>query len=137
MLPKADFGVVGVLQNVLLLAAMVLGGSFTWVVSRVIARTGTIEGDAAAVFRAALAGNLAVGAVFVVVLVASHALPSGGSRGLLAPVVVTVAVMAVNGILYAALQGTQRFDAIADGRTSRWPSRSRSGSGSSSGSASE
>ena len=117
VLPKADFGVVGVLQNVLLLAAMVLGGSFTWVVSRVIARTGTIEGDAAAVFRAALAGNLAVGAVFVVVLVASHALPSGGSRGLLAPVIITVALMAVNGILYAALQGTQRFDAIAAQQT--------------------
>ena len=117
VLPKADFGVVGVLQNVLLLAAMMLGGSFTWVVSRVIARTGTIEGDAAAVFRAALAGNLAVGAVFVAVLVASHALPSSGSRGLLAPVIITVALMAVNGILYAALQGTQRFDAIAAQQT--------------------
>jgi O-antigen/teichoic acid export membrane protein/4-amino-4-deoxy-L-arabinose transferase-like glycosyltransferase len=113
VLPKADFGVVGVLQNVLLLAAMVLGGSFTWVVSRVIARTGTIEGDAASVFRAAVVGNLAVGAVFVVVLVVGHVLPSGGARGLVAAVVVTVALMAVNGILYAALQGTQRFDAIA------------------------
>jgi O-antigen/teichoic acid export membrane protein/4-amino-4-deoxy-L-arabinose transferase-like glycosyltransferase len=113
VLPKAEFGIVGVLQNVLLLAAMVLGGSFTWVVSRVTARAGTIDGDAAAVFRAGLAGNLAVGAVFVVVLVAVHALPSSGARGLLAAVVLTVALMAVNGILYAALQGMQRFDAIA------------------------
>lgn len=117
LLPKADFGGVGVLQNVLLLAATVLGGGYPWVVARTaaLADTGASGGPDTAfagVFRAALLGNIVIGALFVAVLLGTRVLPDG-ARGLVPVVAVTVLVMSVVGVLNAGLQGNQRFDAVA------------------------
>ncbi|AGL17162.1 oligosaccharide flippase family protein [Actinoplanes sp. N902-109] len=113
LLPRSEFGAVSVLQNVLLLAGMVLGAGMPWVLARTIAR----DPDGwPPVFRSAIAVNLAIAVVLagtLVVLQATprHVLPDA-SPGVTVVVALTVLLLAVVAALGGALHGSRRFDGL-------------------------
>lgn len=112
LLPRSDFGAASVLQNMLLLAAAVLAGGFPWVLARATARADTQGGGSSGpVFRAALIGNLTLGAVLATVAAATQIVPTD-SWVLVAALMATIVVISVNTVLGGALQGSRRFDAI-------------------------
>ena len=123
LLPAAEFGRVSVLLTVLLLATSVLAAGFPWALARRVARDesgATGSPEAAATFRAALLGNVGLGAVlaagFAGVQLATGAILPDGGAGLTALVAVTIVLLAVGQVLIAGLQGTRRFTAVSAAR---------------------
>jgi O-antigen/teichoic acid export membrane protein len=123
LLPAAEFGVVSVLLTVLLLATSVLAAGFPWALARRVARdeSGAAgSADAAAAFRAALLGNVGLGAAlaagFVGVQLATGAILPGAGPGLTALVAVTIVLLALGQVLVGGLQGARRFTAVSAAR---------------------
>jgi O-antigen/teichoic acid export membrane protein len=75
LLPRSEFGAVGVLQNVLLLAAAVFSAGLPWALARAVAQAGNAIAATASTFRAALAGNLALGTVLAVTFAVAQLTP--------------------------------------------------------------
>lgn len=118
LLPQSEFGAVSVLQNVLLLAGAVVAAGLPWALARAVAQADGPDGarNADSTFRAALAGNLVLGAVLAVAFVAAQLTPlrliPDGSPALTIAVAATIALLALNAVLAGALQGSRRFDAL-------------------------
>jgi O-antigen/teichoic acid export membrane protein/4-amino-4-deoxy-L-arabinose transferase-like glycosyltransferase len=113
LLPRAEFGAVSVLQNVLLLSGMVLGAGMPWVLARTIARDPVGWQPA---FRSAVAVNLAVatvlaGALLVLQATPLHVLPDA-SIAVTTAVALTIMLLAVTAVLGGALHGSRRFDGL-------------------------
>lgn len=119
LLPPEDFGAASVIMNVLLLAAAVLAAAFPWVLARTLARVEIDRPnrlDADATFRAALVGNVLLGVVLAssvvgVQLVTGRVLPGAGWQ-LTLLIGITIVVLSLASVLFGALHGTRRFDAI-------------------------
>jgi O-antigen/teichoic acid export membrane protein len=113
LLVPADFGIVGAVQNVLLLAAGLLLGGAPWALTRRIAQTHGFTDAAKPEFRTALIANsvfgLLLAAAFLgaqlsgALLVPTHSVP------LVVAVAVEMPLVAVNSILGAAAVGSRRF----------------------------
>ncbi|NMO90668.1 oligosaccharide flippase family protein [Actinomycetospora sp. TBRC 11914] len=119
LLPTEQFGAVGVLLNLLLLATSVLAAGFPWALAREVARR-TDPADTAGVLRAALRGNLALGLVLGggfagVQLTTGAILPGVGPLPTLLAAA-TIVVLAVVAVLLGALQGARRFDGVGAAR---------------------
>ena len=122
LLPRGEFGAVSVLQNVLLLAAMVLGAGMPWVLARKIAQSDAEAVDTAgdhpwhATFRTAIVVNVSVAAVLVAALLLIQATPlhvlPGASFAVVAAVALTVMLLSVTSVLGGALHGSRRFDGL-------------------------
>jgi glycosyltransferase involved in cell wall biosynthesis/O-antigen/teichoic acid export membrane protein len=117
LLPQDQFGVVGVLQNLLSLAAFVLTAGFPWAVARAMAR-GEADGirDADVAVRGGILGNVALGVLlaagFVAVQMSSvPLLPSAGWAST-AAVACALVLLSLSNVLSGALQGARRFDAV-------------------------
>jgi O-antigen/teichoic acid export membrane protein len=119
LLPADEFGVVSVLLTVLLLATSVLAAGFPWALARTVARDDD-PAAAAASFRAALLGNVGLGAVlaagFAGVQFATGAILPGAGTGLTLLVAATIVALALGQVLIGALQGTRRFTAVSAAR---------------------
>jgi O-antigen/teichoic acid export membrane protein len=118
LLPQSEFGAVSVLQNVLLLTGAVVSAGLPWALARAVAHADGPDGarNADSTFRAALAGNLVLGAVLAVAFVAAQITPlrviPDGSPALTVAVAATIALLALNAVLAGGLQGSRRFDAL-------------------------
>jgi O-antigen/teichoic acid export membrane protein len=132
LLPVDRYGMLGVIQTILLVAATVGGAGFPWVLVREIAKRSARQTKAADV-RAALIGNVAVG-------VALAALLYGGLVGgwlhfsasytpLVLVAMVTILCLSVYIVFGAALQGLLRFKALAVVRSAEVLGRFASGVG--------
>jgi O-antigen/teichoic acid export membrane protein len=119
MLTPAQFGSVSVLQSILLLCAALLAAGFPWALAGAVARAeGRLGVDAA--YRAALAGNLALGAGLALAVVAAQAargVVPGASVATIAAIAATIAVTAVSTTLQGALHGERRFDGLSLAQT--------------------
>ena len=117
LLPKDEFGAVGVMQNVVLLAGSVLAAGFPWALARAVSRDDAPAGAGARSFRTALVGNAGLGAALavglLVVQLATGRLLPGASGSEVALVIATVLVLSVSSVLAGALQGWRRFDALS------------------------
>jgi O-antigen/teichoic acid export membrane protein len=119
LLPTEQFGAVGILLNLLLLATSVLAAGFPWALAREVARAD----DAAAtapVLRVALIGNVALGLVLGagfagVQLTTGAILPGVGPVPTLLAAA-TIVVLALVAVLVGALQGARRFDGVGAAR---------------------
>ncbi|MCD2196712.1 oligosaccharide flippase family protein [Actinomycetospora endophytica] len=116
LLPADEFGVVSVLLTVLLLATSILAAGFPWALARRVARDDD-PASAAASFRAALLGNVGLGAVlaagFAGVQLVTGAILPGAGPGLTLLVAVTIVLLALGQVLVGGLQGTRRFTAVS------------------------
>jgi len=120
MLPQDAFGAVSVLLSVLLLAATVLAAGLPWALARTMARAedggAAARADADSAFRAALVGNLGLGAVFaaglVVIQLSTDWVLPGRGPWLAALMAAAVVLISVYSVLWGALHGTRCFDAI-------------------------
>jgi O-antigen/teichoic acid export membrane protein len=119
LLPQGEFGVVGVLLNLLSLAAFVLTAGFPWAVARSVAHAGVAGRSAATdvAVRGGVLGNLGLGlalaAGFVVVQASTGRLLPGAGWGWTTAVAVTLVLLSLSNVFCGALQGARRFDAIA------------------------
>jgi O-antigen/teichoic acid export membrane protein/4-amino-4-deoxy-L-arabinose transferase-like glycosyltransferase len=117
LLPQSEFGAVSVLQNLLLLSGAVVAAGLPWALARAVAHADGPGGtrDADSTFRAALAGNLVLGAVLAMAFVAAQltlrVIPDS-SPALTVAVAATIALLALNAVLGGGLQGSRRFDAL-------------------------
>ncbi len=122
LLPASEFGVVSVMLTVLLLATSVLAAGFPWVLARTIARDGdgAPSVGAGASFRAALVGNVGLGAAlaagFAGVQLATGAILPGVGAGLTLLVAATIVLLALGQVLIGGLQGSRRFSAVGAAR---------------------
>jgi O-antigen/teichoic acid export membrane protein len=119
LLPTEQFGAVGILLNLLLLATSVLAAGFPWALAREVART-TDPAATAGVLRIALRGNLALGVVLgggfaAVQLTTGVVLPGVGPLPTLLAAA-TIVVLALVAVLLGALQGARRFDGVGAAR---------------------
>jgi len=117
LLPADEFGVVGTLIALLLLATSVLAAGFPWALARAVAAS---NGDTAATFRAALVGNVGLGFILAVAFVAIQ-LPTGALLPGVGPVPtllagVTIVLLALGSVQVGALQGARRMDAVGTTR---------------------
>lgn len=113
ILPTDQFGVVGTLISLLLLATSVLAAGFPWALARAVAAG---HEDTAATFRAALVGNVGLGLVLAIAFV-SVQLPTGALLPGVGPVPtlfagVTIVLLALGSVQIGALQGARRMDAV-------------------------
>lgn len=112
LLPKEDFASVSVLQNILLFAALVLNAGFPWVLARGEARDASLGGDAA-VYRAGVIGNVALGLLLAVILGVLEFSGAGvlplATTGLVVTVCVMLPLMGLTTALGGAMQGLRRF----------------------------
>ncbi|GEL18867.1 lipopolysaccharide biosynthesis protein [Pseudonocardia asaccharolytica] len=116
LLPQDQFGVVAVLLTVLLLATSVLAAGFPWELARTLARADGHTSATAPAFRAAVLGNVGLGAVLAVAFLAvqlgtGRLLPDAG----VGPTVLAAAaivLLALGSVLAGALQGIRRFAAL-------------------------
>lgn len=119
LLPQDEFGVVGVLFNLMSLAAFVLTAGFPWAVARAVAQADasgrTVRTDVAV--RGGVAGNIALGTTlaigFVVVQASTGRLLPGAGWGWTAAVALALVLLSMSNVMCGALQGARRFDAIA------------------------
>lgn len=112
LLPVEEYGLLGVVQTILLFGSTVVGSGFPWALTRTIAATGD-HGESASVFQAALLGNVLFGLTIGVLL------PLGTWQGWLpfgtqyrVPMLLagaTIATLAATGVFTAMLQGLLRF----------------------------
>ncbi len=112
LLAEGDFATVSVLQNVLLLGALVLGAGFPWVLARGGA-TADRDEDYPALFRGAVLGNLALAVVLAAGLIGAQvagfgAFPSD-SPWVVVGVVLMLPLTALLAAFGGALQGLRRF----------------------------
>lgn len=126
MLPPSEFGAVGMLLNLLLLATSVLAAGFPWALARAVAKAAgpdaapDVKAQSDSTFRAALVGNvglgLALAGVFAVVQLGTGAILPG--VGLVPTLLAAGAIvlLALGSALLGALQGARRFDAIGASR---------------------
>lgn len=126
LLPPEEFGVVGLLLNLLLLATSVLAAGFPWALARAVAQadaeaaegaTGRSARDsAAATFRAAILGNVGLGALlgiaFAAVQLTTGTILPGVGAGPTLVAAATIVLLALGSALIGGLQGAKRFDAI-------------------------
>jgi O-antigen/teichoic acid export membrane protein len=119
LLPQEEFGVVGVLFNLISLAAFVLTAGFPWAIARAVAHaetTGRTPATDVAV-RGGLAGNIGLGialaAGFVVVQATTGRLLPGAGWGWTAAVALALVLLSVSNAVCGVLQGARRFDALA------------------------
>ncbi|TQM09842.1 oligosaccharide flippase family protein [Pseudonocardia kunmingensis] len=119
LLPQDEFGVVGVLFNLLSLAAFVLTAGFPWAVARSVAHAGVAGRSAATdiAVRGGVLGNLGLGLTlatgFVVVQSSTGRLLPGAGWGWTAAIAVALVLLSLSNVVCGALQGARRFDAIA------------------------
>ncbi|MCW0211862.1 MAG: oligosaccharide flippase family protein [Pseudonocardia sp.] len=135
MLPPGEFGSVGMLINLLLLATSVLAAGFPWALARAVAKAAgavpeagdtdpenaaALKARADSTFRAALVGNVGLGlllaGVFAVVQLGTGAILPG--VGVVSTLLAAGAIvlLALGSVLLGALQGSRRFDAIGSSR---------------------
>jgi O-antigen/teichoic acid export membrane protein len=107
-----QFGVLGVVQAILVLGATVVGSGFPWALARVVAQHPPSDHAARAV-RSALLGNLALALVLVPALIgAAQAGWLGLSPGYVGHMVLvsaTIVVLAVGQVFGAVLQGQRQL----------------------------
>ncbi len=112
LLPVEDYGLLGVVQTILLFGSTVVGAGFPWALTRTIAATARPEAGAA-VFQAALIGNAVIGLAIAVLLPLATWqgwLPFGSQYRV--PMLLagaTIATLATTGVFTAMLQGLLRF----------------------------
>jgi O-antigen/teichoic acid export membrane protein len=112
LLPVEEYGLLGVIQTILLFGSTVVGAGFPWALTRTIAASDRAEAIASA-FQATLLGNVAVGLAIGVLL------PLGTWQGWFpfgaqyrVPMLLaggTIATLAATGVFAAMLQGLLRF----------------------------
>ncbi|GAA4927309.1 O-antigen/teichoic acid export membrane protein [Actinomycetospora succinea] len=122
LLPTAEFGVVGALLTVLLLATTVLAAGFPWALAREVARADEDGGeDTDAAFRGALVGNVGLGVGlaggFAAVQLTTGAILPGVGAGPTLLVAGAIVVVALGQVLVGGLQGARRFTAVGTART--------------------
>ncbi|MDD7938716.1 oligosaccharide flippase family protein [Actinomycetospora lutea] len=122
LLPTAEFGVVGALLSVLLLATTVLAAGFPWALARTVAQAeGDPDGDTDAAFRGALVGNVGLGVAlaggFAGVQLTTGAILPGVGAGPTLLVAGAIVVIALGQVLVGGLQGARRFTAVGTART--------------------
>lgn len=112
LLPVPEYGLLGVMQTILLFGATVVSAGFPWALTRMIAASARSEEHASA-FHAALFGNVIMGLAIGGVLVLGTWqgwLPFGPQyRAPMALAGATIVTLAVAGVFAAALQGLLRF----------------------------
>lgn len=112
LLPPGEYAAVSVLQNVLLLGALVLSAGFPWVLAR--GEISAARGSAyPTVFRAALLGNVALGASLSVALLvlqmAGLGIIPSASTWMSVSIALMLPLMGLANALGGALQGLRRF----------------------------
>lgn len=121
LLPPAEYGRVGVLLTVLLLCTSALAAGFPWALARALAREESGAeaggaGDTAAVIRAAMVGNVALGlalaAVLVTVQLTTGAVLPGMGPGATLVLAAIIVLLALGQVLAGGLQGARRFGAV-------------------------
>ena len=119
LLPVDSYGVLGLTQSWILIAATLLGSGFPWDVARVIASDDSTE-EAYAVTKSALAGNLGLALAFsllLLLLVRLADLSFGPDKQLiLALIVVEAFALACTSVWSGILQGTLRFGTAGKAR---------------------
>ncbi len=112
LLPVGSYGLLGIVQSCLNIAAVLLGSGFPLRLAQILARTHTpVEAHRAA--KSALVGNLAISGFFGLLLLAAFA--SGrlhfGSYGIgiAALIILEVTLLAIMALWTGVLQGTLRF----------------------------
>ena len=121
LLPTEEFGAVGILLNLLMLATSVLAAGFPWALAREVARTSDVA-STGPVLRVALLGNVGLGLVLgagfaAIQLTTGAILPGVGAVPTLLAAA-TIVVLALVAVLVGALQGARRFDAVGATRVS-------------------
>ncbi|MBA3907276.1 MAG: oligosaccharide flippase family protein, partial [Pseudonocardiales bacterium] len=122
LLPADRFGTVGTMLALLLLATSVLAAGFPWALARAVAAApeGASSAQAAAIFRAALIGNVGFGLILAVAFVAiqltSGAFLTGLGTGPTLLIGAAIVLLAMGSVQVGALQGARRFDAVATTR---------------------
>lgn len=122
LLPADRFGTVGTMLALLLLATSVLAAGFPWALARAVAAApgGASPAQTAAIFRAALIGNVGFGLIlaiaFVAVQLTSGAFLTGLGTGPTLLIGVAIVLLAMGSVQVGALQGARRFDAVATTR---------------------
>jgi O-antigen/teichoic acid export membrane protein len=116
LLVPAEFGVISAVQNVLLLAAGLLNAGLPWALAIRIAETHGDHEAAKPEFRTALIANLGfgllLGSAFMATQLAGPRLVPTGSGVLDLLVAVEMPMLAVNGTLAGAAQGSRRFGGL-------------------------
>lgn len=114
LLPVESYGVLGLTQSWILIAATLMGSGFPWDVARIVANGDSTE-EAYAATKSALAGNLGLAVAFsllLLLLVRVADLSFGPERPLiLTLIVVESLVLAGTSVYSGVLQGTFRFGA--------------------------
>ncbi|MEV8511765.1 oligosaccharide flippase family protein [Dactylosporangium sp. NPDC051484] len=114
MLTPSQFGSVSVLQNVQFLCSALLSAGFPWALTGIIAQADARLGVDAA-YRAALVGNLGVGALLALIFVGAQiarGVVPGASVATVAVIAATIAMTAVSTTLQGGLHGERRFDGL-------------------------
>ena len=115
-LTPAQFGILGVAQSLLLLAALAVGSGFPWTAAQDLARAGATDSTRHR-FRAAWAGNVGLG------LLLAGGLWAGYDRGLLelgaayqhiVPLIaLTTVLLAARAVINGAARGSYKFAGVA------------------------
>ena len=115
LLPVEEYGLLGVIQTILLFGSTVVGSGFPWALTRTIAATDH-RGESAAIFQAALLGNVIFGLAIGILLPLGTWqgwLPFGSQyRGPMLFAGATIATLAATGVFTAMLQGLLRFEQL-------------------------
>lgn len=115
-LEPADYGVLGVAQSLLLVAALVVSAGFSWTANRDIAAEGLSE-ETRTRFRTAWLGNVILGTVVAGLLYGVYRLQIldlGPAYRAIVPLVgLTAIILAARSVLNGAAQGLYRFGPIA------------------------
>jgi O-antigen/teichoic acid export membrane protein len=120
VLSVEQYGVLGVVQAVLLVGATVTAAGFPWALAHLLARVTDRVGQSTA-FRSALLGNTVLGVAVAAAIVVTGAVGIFNPSAIYAPVMVaaglTIATLAVNAVLAGTLQGLLRLRELALIRT--------------------
>ena len=112
LLPVNEYGLLGVMQTILLLGSTVIGAGFPWALTRVLA-THNRPKEYASVFQAALIGNVFTGLLLCGLLILGTWqgwLPFGPQYRIpMLMACATITTLAVAAVFAAALQGLLRF----------------------------
>ncbi|MFW6070554.1 MAG: lipopolysaccharide biosynthesis protein [bacterium] len=115
-LQPAQYGVLGVAQSLLLLAALVVSAGFSWTANRDVAAGGVNAGTRTR-FRTAWLANLALGALVAVALYTAYRLDFlalGPAYRAVVPLVgLTAIILAARAVVIGAAQGLYHFGAVA------------------------
>lgn len=119
LLPIADYGVLGLAQSYILIAATLLNSGFPWGLARILARQHSLqEGYRAA--KSAFIGNLLLATCICTIIIIGNLFAGlrfgSNTAPMLALVLLEVALLAITAFWAGVLQGTLRFGALSFNR---------------------